>query len=146
MAKVELTKEELDNYIYKLINFTILPICKLIKLNKNIDLNKDNSWGVKKTAEISFKTENENWIMFLDIVKKDYELSLNISNNEENKNNLEKAATFLLNAVLESFTIIKKQNMDLLENISLNVDNSNTTIFINEDENDRIGIILKKLD
>ena len=168
MDNKDIVNEEIDN---KLLEFyknaehiSIIPLLKLIYLTTEIDLSDkfQLQYSIKSkesdnliAGELIFSNNEKKHKIYLDIVDKDYDLldSLNNLNLCENKidslndlsdsikNPLISAISFMTQACLVIFNKLKDSNEDLLE-YNLTLDN-NTTIYINNLLDKRIGIVFK---
>lgn len=164
----EKNNEEIDKklieYYKNAEHISIIPLLKLIYLTTNIDLSEQFKLkhSIKSeqskdliAGELVFKNNENNYKIYLDIVDKEYDLldSLNELNlcdkkiesfndiNENIKNPLISAISFMTQACLVIFNKIKDNNNELLE-YNLTLDN-NTTIYIDYNLEKRIGIKFK---
>lgn len=141
----KITKKELDIHIKRILFISLIPLNKLLKNSLNIEININEYENIEKTGEIQFENNTGKYKMYLDIVNKDYKPKT-IVVDDKNKEILQQYGLYLIKACEECFNIIKKQNDDIDDDIKISVDNSNLTLYINENDDNRIGIIFNKID
>lgn len=140
----KISKEQYIKLVEQSYLVSSLPLLKLLKITTGIDytdfLFSDGN-KVEKTAEIEFKRpdEKKQYVMYLDIVNKDYDLNFGkYGEDEKTKKPLVEQCLRLITFAQFLFNHIRDKNKELLE-YHLILDN-NSTLYLDPSQKKRIGI------